>query len=540
MTANDLELLRRYAAHGSQEAFTALVNRHLDLVYSAALRQVRQPQLAEEVAQSVFIELSRSAEKIEPGSILSAWLYRVTRCRAIDVVRRESRRQLREQIAWETNDMSQSESGWNQIEPLLDEAMDALDEADRGAILLRYFQNKTLREVGEALGTSEDAAQKRVSRAIERLREFFTRKKITLGAAGLAAVISTNAVEAAPAGLGATISAAALLTSAAIHTSPLIGVTKAIAMITIQKSLIAAAIAASLGTGIYEATRASQFSDQVQSLEQQLSQTADRNSHALDDSANKIAALQSENDQLRRRMSSLKTASDEVAERQAQDAAAAKNPTAAAMTAWLDRVDRLRQRLAQTPGAQIPEMQFLTEQDWLNAAKDNLDTDTDFRRAMGTVRSIAEDKFTTNLQPALRQYMAANNNQFPTGIAQLQPFFNPPIDPAILQRYEVAPASTVPNVNMGGDWIITQKAAVDDEYDGRTVIGPGGTGSLGSPGAYDTVSLSTLMNPVMKSYMSANNGQQPTDPSQLIPYATNPVQQAALQKIIQSRTAGGN
>jgi hypothetical protein len=314
-------------------------------------------------------------------------------------------------------------------------------------------------------------------------------------------------------------------------------------MTTIQKAIIAAIITSTLGAGIYEASRASEFAGKVQALQQQQQQASDQNTQsaqALDDANRNLAVLQSENDQLRAQLTSLRAASGELEKVKANDAAASKDPTQHAMLSWMERVDRLKRHMRQLPNESIPEMQYLTDQDWLNAAKDNLDTDTDFRRAMGTVRNIAENEFTTKLEPALRQYMAANNNQFPTDIAQLQPFFNPPIDPAILQRYEVAPASTVPNVTMGGDWIITQKAAVDDEYDGRTVIGPGGTGSLGSPGAYDTFSLSTLMNPVMKSYMSANNGQQPTDPSQLIPYATNPVQQAALQKIIQSRTAGGN
>lgn len=267
MTASDMELLHRYAQKGSEESFTALVRRHLDLVYSAALRQVRLPQLAQEVAQSVFIELSRSADKIKPDSILSAWLYEVTRHRAIDVVRRESRRQLREQIASEMTDMTSTTSDWTQIEPRLEEAMEALEEADRSAILLRYFQNKSLREVGRTLGTSEDAAQKRVSRAVERLREFFSKRKLTVGAAGLAAMISANAVQAAPLGLSTSISAAAVLSGAASHTATTIGVTKTIAMTTAQKTLIAATIAASLGTGIYEASRASRLEDQVQTLQ---------------------------------------------------------------------------------------------------------------------------------------------------------------------------------------------------------------------------------------------------------------------------------
>src|ERR1035438_7058219 len=148
---SDLDLLGQFARGKSQDAFTALVNRHVNLVYSAALRQVRSPQLAEEIAQSVFADLARDAGKLKPDTILTAWLYAVTRRTAIDVVRKESRRQLREQIAVEMNNMNETANEWTHIEPLLDDAMAALDETDRSAVLLRYFENKTLREVGAAL-----------------------------------------------------------------------------------------------------------------------------------------------------------------------------------------------------------------------------------------------------------------------------------------------------------------------------------------------------------------------------------------------------
>ena len=185
--------------------------RHVNLVYSVALRQVRSRPLAEEVAQSVFTDLARNAGKLSPDTILTAWLYRVAYRTAIDVVRSESRRQFREQKAMEMAAMNSGSSDWSLIEPLLDEGMETLDETDRSAILLRYFENKSLREVGATLGTSDDAAQKRVSRAVERLREFFAKRGVTVGAGGLVVVISANAVQAAPVGLAAAISSAAVL-----------------------------------------------------------------------------------------------------------------------------------------------------------------------------------------------------------------------------------------------------------------------------------------------------------------------------------------
>src|SRR5437867_6832472 len=260
---SDLELLHEYARQGSEEAFAALVHRHLDLVYSAALRQVRSPQLAEEVAQSVFTDLSRNAARLKSDTVLTAWLYQVTRRTAIDVVRGEARRQLREQLAVELTDMNTHPSTWNQIEPLLDEAMESLEAGEGGAILLRFFENRSLREVGQTLGTSEDAAQKRVSRAVERLREFFSKRGLAVGASGLVAALSANAVQSAPLGLGTAISTAAV-SAAALNSTTTIAATKAIAMTTMQKILITAAVTAAVGTGIYESRQASQWHAQVQ------------------------------------------------------------------------------------------------------------------------------------------------------------------------------------------------------------------------------------------------------------------------------------
>ncbi len=295
MTANDLELLRQFTRDGSQDAFTTLVQRQVNLVYSAALRQVRSPQLAEEIAQSVFADLAREAGKWKPDTILTAWLYAVTRRTAIDVIRKESRRQLREQIAVELHDMNANPAEWRLIEPLLDDAMAALDETDRTAILLRYFENKSLREVGAALGTTDDAAQKRVSRAVERLREFFSKRNVTIGASGLVVFISANAVQAAPVGLAATVSAAAVLAGTAISTSTVIAATKTIAMTTLQKTLVTVTAAVLAGVGIYEARQAAQLRDQVQTLQQQqapLAEQIQRLQQERNEATNRAAWLQ--------------------------------------------------------------------------------------------------------------------------------------------------------------------------------------------------------------------------------------------------------
>ncbi len=309
MAANDLDLLGQFAREQSQDAFTELVNRHLGLVYSAALRQVRAPHLAEDIAQSVFTNLARHAAKLSPDTNLTAWLYRATRNAAIDVIRSEARRQAREQLSLQMSAMNDNDSpaAWSHIEPLLDEAMDALDEADRTAILMRYFEKKSLSEVGAALGASEDAAQKRVSRAVERLREFLAKRKVAVGAAGLVALLSTNAVQALPAAFATTVATGAVLASATLSTSSAATTTIAIAMTTAQKVLVTVLITGAVAAGVYEGLQASRYRERVKALELQQEQDADQRRQfdklkkERDDATVKLAQVIDENNSLKKR-----------------------------------------------------------------------------------------------------------------------------------------------------------------------------------------------------------------------------------------------
>src|SRR6185436_4494183 len=151
---NDYELLQDYVTHKSQHAFGELVRRHVNLVHSAARRQVRDAHLAEDVTQQVFTLLARKAGGFGKDTILSAWLYRATRHVASQTLRSEGRRQRREQLAVEAMNLSRSNSVWPQIESMLDEAMSTLGPADHDALVLRYFEDKSLKEVGTALGTN--------------------------------------------------------------------------------------------------------------------------------------------------------------------------------------------------------------------------------------------------------------------------------------------------------------------------------------------------------------------------------------------------
>ena len=306
MAATDLELLGEFAREHSQDAFTALVNRHLGLVYSAALRQVRSTHLAEEIAQTVFTSLAHNASKLASDTILTAWLYRSTRNAAIDVIRAEARRQAREQLSAQMSALDDSPADWSHIEPLLDEAMDSLDEKDRTAILLRFFENKSLQEVGAALGTSDDAAQKRVSRAVDQLRDFFSKRKVAVAGTALVALLSANAIQAAPVALVTTVATAAVVASSAISTATTAAVTTtvAIAMTTTQKIVVAALLAGAVAAGVYQGIQASHLRDEVQTLQQrqqQNQQQVDAIKHERDAATAHVAQLTEENTALKQR-----------------------------------------------------------------------------------------------------------------------------------------------------------------------------------------------------------------------------------------------
>jgi len=199
-TLNDWELLQAYARERSEPAFEALVSRYLDLVHSAALRQVRDPQLAQEVSQAVFIVLARKAGRVSRHTSLAGWLFRTTRFVAARAVRTEQRRRWREREAVIMQTPSHSAELWAEVEPMLDEAVAQLPRRDRDAILMRFFLRQNLKEVGAKLGTSEEAAKKRVARAVEKLRAFFARHGFTISGALLTSALASQAVQAAPPG----------------------------------------------------------------------------------------------------------------------------------------------------------------------------------------------------------------------------------------------------------------------------------------------------------------------------------------------------
>jgi RNA polymerase sigma factor (sigma-70 family) len=299
---SDQELLRDYAESRAEAAFGELVRRHVDHVYSAAFRMVRDPHLAEDVAQGVFLALAQSAPELATRPVLSGWLHRTAHNLAANAIRAAVRRRAREQEAAVMNELlSDADAAWEEISPHLDEALSELSEPDREALMLRYFERKSAEEMAQVLSISSEAAQKRVSRAVDRLRELFAKRGVPVGAGALVALISANAVQAAPVGLALAITTSAAATGAAAVAAATTAA-KTLAMTTLQKSVLVVSLAAAIGAVSYEAIQTSRLRAQVGALQRQVASAPSAPVSASDTNAaalqQKIAALQAQNEKL--------------------------------------------------------------------------------------------------------------------------------------------------------------------------------------------------------------------------------------------------
>lgn len=303
----DSQLLGEYADRRSEAAFAELVSRHVDLVYSAALRMMGgDAHQAEDVTQAAFVALAQNAGTVAKHPVLSGWLHQTARNLAANIVRSDTRRRAREQEAAVMNKLLSAEPDvpWDQLAPHLDAVLGELNEAERNALFLRYFERKSARETGQSLGISDEAAQKRVSRALEHVRQLFARRGVTVGTGALVVALSTNAIHAAPAGLASTISTAATMTvaGAAVQTSTLIAATKTLTMTTLQKTLIGATLVAVVGAGIYAGREGALSRQQAQAANERaalLSQKLEQLQREREQTSNQLADANSEIAQLK-------------------------------------------------------------------------------------------------------------------------------------------------------------------------------------------------------------------------------------------------
>jgi RNA polymerase sigma factor (sigma-70 family) len=269
------KLLAEYVAGGSETAFRDLVTRYLDLVYSAAVRLVDgDTHLAEDVAQKVFVDLAGMARTLPKEVMLGGWLHRHTCYVAATTKRGERRRQARERQAAQMNAL-QDHSGFNlaEIGPMLDEAINQLETEDRTAILLRFFEQLDFRAVGQAIGSSDEAAKKRVSRALDKLHRVLTARGFTLSATALAAGLATEAVKAAPIELVTRIAVTSIGSAAmshAAHFSLLKAMTTSKLSLGVASVLVIAGAAFSIKQHQIEI----ELRDQNNSLRQQMEQLA--------------------------------------------------------------------------------------------------------------------------------------------------------------------------------------------------------------------------------------------------------------------------
>ena len=254
-------------------------------------------------------------------------------------------------------------------------------------------------------------------------------------------------------------------------------------MTTLQKTIITATIAAAVGTGIYEAHQASTLRTQVQTLQQQQSPWTEQNQQLQrerDDAANRLAMLQQASEQMRRdtpglarerEVARLQADARELAQLKAAETQRNNDPMESAAKALLGKMKLLKQRLEQMPDKNIPELQYLRNEDWARIAQNaRLDTDAGVRQALYALRDGAKQVFSLQMGKALQKYVQANNGQLPTDVSQLKPYFESPVDDATLARYKMIRTGTAQDLQPD-EMIVAEKAAVDDEYDALFLIG---------------------------------------------------------------------
>jgi RNA polymerase sigma factor (sigma-70 family) len=296
----DSDLLHRYADTGSQEAFAELVRRRIDLVYAVALRQTGGDRhRAEDATQAVFTDLARKARSLAQRPVLIGWLHRSARFAAAGAVRAELRRHAREEEAHTMEKLhvdDARDAEWQKLRPVIDEALGEIDERDRDAILLRYFDGRPFGEIGARLRLTENATRMRVDRALDRLQAALAKRGITSTSAALALALGPQIGAAAPAGLAASVTGAALAVSAA----PVGWFASLMALNKLQIGVAALAVIGGTTMIVGQARSNATLRQEVAGLRTEQQQVA-----ALRTENQQLATLRAENQQLTQRVAAL-------------------------------------------------------------------------------------------------------------------------------------------------------------------------------------------------------------------------------------------
>jgi RNA polymerase sigma factor (sigma-70 family) len=426
--SQDAELLRRYAVEHSEAAFTELIRRHVDLVYSAALRLVNgDAHRAQDVTQQVFAEFARQVKRLMRHPAPVGWLYTTTRLAALRTIRTEQRRSAREQEATTMNELlreSTREPDWDHLRPVLEDAMHELGEKDRRAVLLRFFQNKSLKEVGMALGLGENAARMRVERALEKLRAAFLRQGVA-ATATLASVISANAVHLAPANLAATLTTASVAAAGTGTTFTLLKI-----MTTTQLKLgLGALVVAGAATAMVI-----QHQAQIK--------------------------LRIENESLQQQITQLKTDDESLSNQLVAASSSQLLPDN-----QLDELLRLRSEVGLLR-RQTNELGKLREA--LAEAKQNLQP-PEAKTAVEQQKESAILKMTDAKQLVLGMVMYADDNQqqYPTNFEQIAGDFKDNFLSAMTNQFEIVYQGPLANITSPSSTIVVQENQAWQTYDGK-------------------------------------------------------------------------
>lgn len=447
--SDDAELLGEYAKNGSEQAFSELVRRHVDLVYGAALRRTGDSHRASEVTQKVFTHLARQAGRLTTHTSLAAWLHTVSRNAAIGLMISEKRRRLHESEA-ATFARIHAPDGenpdWDRVSPVLDAAIDGLPEPDRVAIVLRFLKRQSFAAVGAALRVSEDAARMRTDRALDKLRTRLARQGISSTAAAMGALVSSQTGLSAPAGLAASATSTALAAAAAKTGMGFF------LMTTIQKTLITTVALGVLGTLGYEGNVIRLQQLKIEELTTAL--TRERSSRRTGPVPSATAA-------------GLSLAANGPT---GSTALAGKDGAASTMAS---RANQLQDLIRLNPQFSIPEIALLEDKDWTEIAEaSSFDTDEGRRRAFKALRDAAKDKLAPRLIAAIRGFSANSGGQLPADPSQLMQYLAADLPPGVLQRYQMVS----PNRRFGERPeldILTETFPVDAEFDTKLELNSG-------------------------------------------------------------------